>query len=85
MSLIGSLLALTGLLYGIFVFVKRFQGIIDIEGYSSLLIVMLLIGGFQMCMMGVLGEYLWRTYDETRKRPKYVIEKNTLLEDGSNK
>ena len=82
MSLIGSLLALTGLLYGIFVFVKRFQGIIDIEGFSSLMIVMLLIGGFQMCMMGILGEYLWRTYDETRKRPKYVIEKNTLVEDG---
>jgi hypothetical protein len=36
-------------------------------------------------MMGILGEYLWRTYDETRNRPKYVIEKNTLLEDGSNK
>ena len=80
MSFIGSLLALTGLLYGIFVFVKRFQGIIDIEGFSSLMIVMLLIGGFQMCMMGILGEYLWRTYDETRKRPKYVIEKNTLAE-----
>ena len=85
MSLIGSLLALTGLLYGIFVFVKRFQGIIDIEGFSSLMIVMLLIGGFQMCMMGILGEYLWRTYDETRKRPKYVIEKNTLAENGLSK
>ena len=85
MSFIGSLLALTGLLYGIFVFVKRFQGIIDIEGFSSLMIVMLLIGGFQMCMMGILGEYLWRTYDETRKRPKYVIEKNTLAEDGLSK
>ena len=85
MSLIGSLLALTGLLYGIFVFVKRFQGIIDIEGFSSLMIVMLLIGGFQMCMMGILGEYLWRTYDETRKRPKYVIEKNTLAEVGISK
>jgi dolichol-phosphate mannosyltransferase len=85
MSFIGSLLALTGLLYGIFVFVKRFQGIIDIEGFSSLMIVMLLIGGFQMCMMGILGEYLWRTYDETRKRPKYVIEKNTLDEGGLSK
>ena len=85
MSFIGSLLALIGLLYGIFVIIKRFQGIIDIEGYSSLLIVMLLIGGFQMCMMGVLGEYLWRTYDETRKRPKYVIEKNTLVDESLSK
>jgi hypothetical protein len=70
MSAIGSLLALIGLLYGIFVFIKRFQGIVDIAGWSPLIIiVMLLTGGFQMFMMVILGEYLWRTYDETRRRP----------------
>ena len=81
MSLLGVMFASAGLLYGIFVIIKRFQGIIDIAGWSSLIIVMLLIGGFQMLMMGILGEYLWRTYDETRKRPKYVIEKNTLVDE----
>ena len=47
------------------------------------MIVVLFLGGFQMIMMGMLGEYLWRTYDETRGRPRYVIEKNTLLENVS--
>ena len=35
------------------------------------------IGGFQMLMMGILGEYLWRALDESRRRPKYWIEETT--------
>ena len=39
------------------------------------MLVVLLTSSFQMIMMGVLGEYLWRNLDETRRRPLYVIEK----------
>jgi hypothetical protein len=38
-------------------------------------------GGVQMVMMGVLGEYLWRALDESRRRPRYLIEATTG--DGS--
>jgi dolichol-phosphate mannosyltransferase len=34
----------------------------------------LLLGGMQMIMMGVLGEYLWRALDEARRRPRYIVE-----------
>jgi hypothetical protein len=37
----------------------------------------LLLGGIQMVMMGVLGEYLWRALDESRRRPRYIIESAT--------
>jgi len=39
------------------------------------MIVVLVIGGVQMIMMGISGEYLWRTLDEVRCRPRYLIEK----------
>lgn len=81
MSLMGALFALAGLIYCIFVVFNAIRSEMPVQGWASLMIVVLLLGGFQMAMMGILGEYLWRTYDETRKRPKYVIEKNTLLED----
>jgi dolichol-phosphate mannosyltransferase len=81
MSIMGAVIALIGLFYGLCVLILTLRGIITIEGWSSLMIVVLILGGFQMAMMGMLGEYLWRTYDETRTRQKYVIEKNTLLED----
>jgi dolichol-phosphate mannosyltransferase len=80
MSLMGVIFALVGLVYGAYVFINAFRDDTPIPGFSSLMIVILLLGGFQMSMMGMLGEYLWRTYDETRKRPKYVIEKNTLVD-----
>ena len=83
MSLMGAISAFLGLLYSLVVFCNAIRGI-PIQGWASLMIVVLFLGGFQMAMMGMLGEYLWRTYDETRGRPRYVIEKNTLLDDISN-
>ena len=83
MSLIGAISFLLGMSYGTFIFFNALGGK-PVEGWSSLMIVILLLGGFQMVMMGMLGEYLWRTYDETRRRPRYVIEKNTILDAMSN-
>jgi dolichol-phosphate mannosyltransferase len=47
------------------------------QGWASLMIVILIVGGFQMLMLGTLGEYLWCALDETRQRPKYWIEETT--------
>jgi len=44
------------------------------QGWASLMVVVLVLGGLQMMMMGVLGEYLWRTLDQSRRRPPYLIE-----------
>lgn len=46
----------------------------NVEGWASLIIVILGLQGLQMLFMGVIGEYLWRTLDEIRKRPHYLIE-----------
>ncbi len=43
-------------------------------GWSSLMIVVLVLGGGQMLMLGVIGSYVWRSLDQTRRRPMYVIE-----------
>lgn len=82
MSLMGGISACFGLLYGLVILANALRGN-PVQGWSSLMIVVLFLGGFQMSMMGMLGEYLWRTYDETRGRPRYVIEKNSLLESAS--
>ena len=49
--------------------------IIDVEGYTSIIMIMLMGFGIIMLSIGVLGEYLWRTYDAARSRPPYIIEK----------
>src|ERR1019366_7658466 len=73
MSYAGLIVALVGFLYAGFVFVHAIRGH-PIQGWASLMIVVLVVGGMQMIMMGILGEYLWRALDESRRRPRYLIE-----------
>jgi dolichol-phosphate mannosyltransferase len=46
-----------------------------IEGWTSLMTVVLLLGSVQLLVMGVFGEYLGRLYMESKRRPLYVIER----------
>jgi len=76
MSGLGFLTALAGAFYALFIIYKALRGEM-IPGWSSLMVMMLFLGGIQMVMMGVLGEYLWRALDEARRRPRYLIERRT--------
>ena len=84
------LVALLGFLYAIFIVIHALNGR-PVEGWASLMVVVLLLGGFQLLFMGVLGEYIWRTLDESRNRPRFLIEDTTarrpssrLVEKGQN-
>ena len=44
------------------------------QGWPALMCAVLITSGVQLIMLGVLGEYLWRTFDETRGRPCYIVE-----------
>jgi dolichol-phosphate mannosyltransferase len=74
MSGFGFLFALLGFLYALLLAVRRICYGAPIEGWTSLICVVLVVSGVQLVMLGVLGEYLWRTFDESRRRPRYIIE-----------
>jgi dolichol-phosphate mannosyltransferase len=44
-------------------------------GWSSLMVVLLFVGALQMLALGIIGEYVWRALDASRKRPLYVVDK----------
>lgn len=77
MSAIGCLTALAGFVYAAVVAVLALGGRTPVPGWSSLMIVVLVLGGLQMLMLGVLGEYLGRALDESRRRPRFLIEAMT--------
>jgi dolichol-phosphate mannosyltransferase len=52
---------------------QRFVGSQTVRGWASTLVVILLLGGAQLLMIGIVGEYLSRIYDEVKQRPMYVI------------
>lgn len=72
-SLIGVLTALLGFLYAIDIAYYRLRYGSPFPGWAPIMIVTLLIGGLLMVMLGIIGEYVWRIYDEVRRKPNYVI------------
>jgi len=73
MSGIGIVTSMLGVLYASIVIANAVMGA-PVPGWTSLMIVVLVLGGLQLTMLGVLGEYVWRGFDEARGRPRYMIE-----------
>ena len=80
-SALGIIFSLLGLVYAAFVVYARLALNVELEGWASLMIVVLLAAGVQMLILGIIGEYLWRSLDETRRRPRFIIE--TIIQRDS--
>jgi dolichol-phosphate mannosyltransferase len=74
MSYVGMLVSTIGFIYAILIVVLRLMNIVAVGGWAALMVAVLVFGGFQMIMLGIIGEYLWRTLEQSRKRPLYFIE-----------
>ena len=73
MTYSGLVVSVIGFIYSVKIIYNVLFGV-PVEGWSSIMVVTLVIGGLQLIMLGVLGEYLWRNLDESRRRPLYLIE-----------
>jgi glycosyltransferase involved in cell wall biosynthesis len=80
MSYLGMLFSLLGFSYALVVVVLRLMTRTPVQGWSSLIVVVLVLGGVQMMMLGVLGEYLWRTLEAARQRPIYFLEDSSEID-----
>lgn len=63
--------------YGLYMILRTLAFGNPVPGYPSLLTVILFFGGIQLFCIGILGEYLGRMFDETKKRPLYIIEQHS--------
>lgn len=78
----GIVVGLGSVLFGIYVIIDKIVNHTP-AGWASVMLAVLLTSSFQMIMMGILGEYLWRNLDESRKRPLYVIDEVIEKEETS--
>ncbi len=82
-STFGMLLAATGFLYAIVVALFRILGLIQEPGFSAVMVAVLILSGAQLVVTGLIGEYLWRVLEETRRRPAFIVASTVNLEpDG---
>lgn len=76
---IGLVTAVMSFAYGLLVILLRCFGIISVPGWTILVVILTFLLGLIMIMLGIIGEYLWRILDESRKRPPYIID--TIIGD----
>lgn len=74
-TLLGVMVSITAFLYMCFVFFKTIAFGEPVQGFPTLLIVILFLGGVQLLSLGIIGEYLGRIFIETKHRPVYIINK----------
>ena len=73
-STTGFITSLVAFIFLIVTIIRKLTGSIDVEGYTSLLIIMLFGFGIITIFLGILGEYMWRMFDATRNRPPFIID-----------
>ena len=77
----GGISMLIAVIWAIVVGISKLVGDINVSGWTTLFIFNLFSFGVTMMTLGILGEYLWRTFDASRNRPPYIIEEENKLED----
>lgn len=73
-SIIGIIVSLIAFIYLIIVIAKTIIWGEPVQGYPTLLCVILFLGGCQLLAIGIIGEYIGRIFNETKNRPAYLIE-----------
>ena len=72
-----SFFGLTGMalsiVFGVIVLIARIGGRIEVPGYTATVLTVMFFGGLNSLGIGILGEYLWRTFENTKGRPDYVV------------
>ncbi len=78
-ALLGLFTTLAGVGFGVFALVSQLAGRTQ-TGWTSLTILILIFGGVQLLSLGIVSEYVGRTYEEAKRRPRYVIDRVQGLE-----
>lgn len=73
-SVVGLTIAFSGFVYAAAIILNKFFGNTPFRGWSPIMLSIMIIGGLNILMLGVVGEYVWRIYDEVKRRPSYVID-----------
>jgi hypothetical protein len=80
-TLAGFAISALSLLYGLWLLAEYFLAGHYPAGYTSLILVVLFIGGLQLTVLGILGEYLGSVFDEVKHRPLYIVDE--IIESGA--
>jgi polyisoprenyl-phosphate glycosyltransferase len=77
-SLLGLLLAAAALIFGAQILIETFLYGKDVPGYPSVVVGLMVLGGVQLVMIGIMGEYIGKILSELKARPVYFVSEHSL-------
>lgn len=78
----GLAFAVLAMFYGIYLLVRTMIFGADVPGYASTMVAVIFMGGMQLLVLGIIGEYLGRLYSEAKQRPLYIVESALGFDDA---
>lgn len=73
-TFLGCMTAVSAFLYLLFVVLQKLIWGIDIPGYATIIVLILLLGGIQLFCIGIIGEYVGRTFEQSKNRPVFIAK-----------
>ena len=72
---LGFAVSITAFIYGLVAIILKLSGAFTVPGWTSIIFVVSFLGGVQLIVLGVVGEYVGRIYVETKRRPLYIVNR----------
>ena len=74
--IIGFLVSAFAFIYGAYVILRTLIFGVDLSGWASTIVIISFLGGIQLIVLGVIGEYIARIYEQVKNRPHFIIEES---------
>ena len=78
---LGMITAVLAVLYTLWVILEKLIWGIDVPGYATIIVLTLLLGGIQLLCIGIIGEYVGRTFEQSKDRPIYIAKEILTWEE----
>jgi hypothetical protein len=79
---LGFIVSIASILFGLSAVVSRLVGVFVVPGWTSIMVLVGVVGGIQLIVVGIIGEYVSRIYDEVKRRPLYIVTQAHGLDVG---
>jgi glycosyltransferase involved in cell wall biosynthesis len=80
--ILGLIFSIFSLVFAIYISIRKILLGIQVPGWTALMVAVLLLGGIQLIILGFTGEYIGRIFDETKRRPKYIVAERGGVESN---